>query len=72
MKDFVFLSWVYGVDRKMSHEGHWSASRFAEWYQTVILNDGFFYPHHTPMIDTFSCVPFDLPDLIFKLELAIK
>ena len=40
----------------------------------VILNDGFFYPHYmiTPMIDTFSCIPFDLPHLIFKVELAIK
>ena len=24
------------------------------------------------MIDTFSCIPFDLPHLIFKVELAIK
>ena len=24
------------------------------------------------MIDTFSCIPFDLPHLIFKEELAIK
>ena len=26
----------------------------------------------TPMIDTFSCIPFDLPNLIFKEEFAIK
>ena len=25
-----------------------------------------------PMIDTFSCIPFDLPHLIFKEELVIK
>ena len=37
---------------------------------TVIPNDGCFYRHHTPMIDTFSCVPFDLPYLIFKVERA--
>ena len=24
------------------------------------------------MIDTFSCIPFDLPHLIYKVELAIK
>ena len=24
------------------------------------------------MIDTFSCTPFDLPHLIFKVELTIK
>ena len=24
------------------------------------------------MIDTFSCIPFDLPHLIFKVELAIS
>ena len=22
-----FISWVYGMDRKICHEGHWSASR---------------------------------------------
>ena len=33
--------------------------------------DGFFYPHHTSMTDTFSCIPSELPHLIFK-ELAIK
>ena len=33
---------------------------------------GFFYPHHTPIIDPFSCIPFDLPHLIFKVESAIK
>ena len=40
--------------------------RLAEWCRTVILSDRFFYPHHTPMIDTLSCIPFDLPHLIFK------
>ena len=25
--DNKYLSWVYGVDRKICHEGHWSASR---------------------------------------------
>ena len=34
--------------------------------------DRFFYPHHTPMLDTFSCIPFDLSHFIFKEELAIK
>ena len=29
-----------------------------------------FYPHHTPMIDTFSCIAFDLAQSIFKVELA--
>ena len=40
--------------------------------RTVIPSDGFFYPHLIPMIDTFSFIPFDLPHLIFKVELAIK
>ena len=31
-----------------------------------------FYPHHTLMIDTLSCIPFGLPHLIFNVELAIK
>ena len=38
----------------------------------MIPSDRFFYPHHIPMIDTLSCIPFDLPHLIFKKELAIK
>ena len=25
--DYKFVSWVYGVDRKFCHEGHWSTSR---------------------------------------------
>ena len=37
-----------------------------------IPSDVFFYPHRTPMIDTFSGIPFDLPHLIFKVELDIK
>ena len=44
--------------------------RFIVW--TVIPSDDSFYPHHTPMIATFSCMPFDLPHLIFKVVLAIK
>ena len=44
-------------------------NKYLAW---VILSDGFFYPHHTPMKDTFSCIHFDLPHLIFKEELAIK
>ena len=27
---------------------------------TVIPSDGFFYPHQITMIDSFSCMPFDL------------
>ena len=42
------------------------------WMEKSITSDRFFYPHHTPMIDTFSCIPFDLPHLTFKEELGIK
>ena len=42
------------------HEGHWSASRGlprdAEQWSRVT---DFFYPHHTPMIDTFWFTTFD-------------
>ena len=37
----------------------------------MIPSDRFFYPHHTPMIDTFSCIPFDLPHFIFKVKFAL-
>ena len=37
-----------------------------------VPSDGFFYLPHTTMIDSFSCIPFDLPHLIFKVELAKK
>ena len=49
--------------------------RVTDWHHEacrVIPSDEFFYPHHIPMIDTFSCIPFDLPYLTFKVELAIK
>ena len=36
--DNKYLSWVYGVDKKICHEGHWSASRG----RTMILSDRFF------------------------------
>ena len=36
------------------------------------LRGFFFYPHQTPMIDTLSCVSFDLSLLIFKVELVIS
>ena len=32
--------------------------RLAEWSQTVIPRDGFFYLSRTPMIDSFSCISF--------------
>ena len=40
-------------------------SRFAELCRTVIPSDGFLYPHHTAMIDTFPCIPFDLAHFDF-------
>ena len=40
-------------------------TRLAEGCRTVISSDGFFYPPHIPIIDTFSCIPFDKPHLIF-------
>ena len=27
MKDYKYLSWVYGVDRKICHEGHCDAEQ---------------------------------------------
>ena len=56
-----------------------SVARITDWHHEacrvipkVIRSDGFFYPHHTPMIDTFSCIPFDISHLIFEVVLAIK
>ena len=48
-----------------------SDTRVTDRYHEA-CRDRFFYPHHTPMIDTLSCIPFDLPHSIFKKELAIK
>ena len=42
------------------------------WCQTVILRDWFFYPHQTTMIDSFSCIPFDLPMFDFNVGVAIN
>ena len=45
---------MYGVDRKICHEGHWSASRglpsdVEQWSRVTDFS--------------FSCIPFDLPHL---------
>ena len=60
------------MDRKICHEGHCWASRGLPSDADQGLSDGFFYIHHIPMIDTYSCIPFDSPHLIFKVELAIR
>ena len=49
----ISILWVYGGDRKIRHEGHCSGSR-------GLPSDGIFYPHFTSMMNTFSCIPFDL------------
>ena len=44
-----YLSWVYGVDRKICHSG--------SLFGIMPISDPrerFFYPHHTPMKDTYS------------------
>ena len=53
------LSWAWGRIEKYVR-----GSSFAELCQTVILRDGFLYPHQTTMIDSFSCIPFDLQRFI--------
>ena len=53
---------------------HWTENKYLSWVYGVdrkIPSDRFFYPYHTPMIDTFSCIRFDLLHLIIK-ELAIE
>ena len=45
-------------------------TRFAEWWQTVIPLDGFFYPTLTRIIDSFSCSP--LNTLFYNWEKTWK
>ena len=61
VRENKYLAWVYGVDRKKMSRGPLiGITRLAERCRTVIPSEGFFYrPHHTPMIDTFSCTTFD-------------
>ena len=53
-----YLSWVYGVDSKILSLGitvrHHSASLVMPISDP---HDRFFYPHHTPMIDTYYLLP---------------
>ena len=42
-----------------STRNHCSASFASLMMPISDPRDRFFYPHHTPMIDTFSCIPFD-------------
>ena len=49
-----YLSWVYDVDRKIRHSG----SLFRHHSASLVMpisdpRDRFFYPHHTPMKDTY-------------------
>ena len=45
-----YLSWVYDVDRKICHLGSLFGMPISD------PRDRFFYPHHAPMKDTFSCI----------------
>ena len=40
--------------------------RLAQWWQTMILRDRFFYPILTKIIDSFSCPPLNAAFLYFK------
>ena len=45
-KEYKYLSWVYGVDRKICHEGHWSASRgLPDFSIHTIPHDRYFFLH---------------------------
>ena len=71
-REYKYISWcIVRIER--------SITKVTDWHQETCRvmpnsdpSDVFFYLHHTPMIDTFSCIPFDLPHLIFKVELAVK
>ena len=43
----------------------------ASWCRRVILWNRFFYSHQTPMIDSFSCIPFDFQTLILIITFAL-
>ena len=58
----VCMGWIENLSRGSLI----GITRLAEWCRTVILSDRFFYRHHTPMIDTFSCIPFDYPTFDFQ------
>ena len=58
------MIWIEKSDTRVT-DRHQEACR-------VMLSSDPECPHHTPMLDTFSCIPFDLPHLIFKVQLAIK
>ena len=49
---------MWGRDRKNPSRGSLSGiTRLAEWCQTVIPSDGFFYLSLSSMIDSFACIP---------------
>ena len=63
--DNKYLSWVYGVGRKICHEGHWSASRglpsdaeqwsrVADFPTTPYTNDRYYFFLHTFWFTTFD------------------
>ena len=47
--EYKYLSWVYGVDRKICHEGHWSASGglpsdAEQWFRVTDFSIHTIYP----------------------------
>ena len=64
--DYKHLSWWWGADRKICPRV------CAEWCQTVIPWDRFFYPHRTTMIDSFSCISFWSPAFDCNIGVAMN
>ena len=45
------------IEKNPSRGSPFAITRLAEWWQTVIPRDGFFYPNLTRIMDSFSCSP---------------
>ena len=72
MQEYKYLSWGYGVDRKICHEGHWLAPRGLtsdpqKWSRVTDFSIHTIYPWWI----FFSCILFDWSYHV-KAELAIK
>ena len=83
MEDYKYLSWVYGVDRKFCHEGHWSASwglpRCAdysdlEWwiFSIYIIHPSPHPPERYFFLHTFWFTTFDFQSRTCCLRLPFK
>ena len=67
-QDYKNLSWVWRCQKNLSQGSPIGIMMLAEWWQSVIARDIFFYLILTWIKDFFSCLPLNTSFILEKLE----